>query len=158
MRAITTNFNRPAANDWFNDFDHLFKDVFSQNLRPVKSRWTYDVDETDNYILFTVDLPGVDEKDIHIETKEGVLSIEAERKREDKDGVHSVVGREYGRLQQFFSLPESIDKEKIEADYTDGVLKILMPKIEKAQPKKIELNSKRGHFFSQLLGSKKAES
>jgi HSP20 family protein len=84
-------------------------------------------------------------KDIDIRMENGTLTIKGERNLERQDngnGFHRLE-RSYGSFARSFSLPESVDPEKIKADYRNGVLTVTMPKKEVAKPRsiKVEVNS-----------------
>lgn len=157
MKAIVPAWRANSiSHNWFNEFDQLFESFFDHRT-PTKMSLACDIEESEKFILFSFDLPGLDEKDISIEIKEGVLSISGERKEEisESDNVCKFRGRHYGNFKQSFGLPKTVDQEKIEADYTSGVLKILLPKKEVAQPKKIEVKAKQGGFLTNLLSNNK---
>ncbi len=156
MKAIVPAWRANSiSQNWFNEFDQLFESFFDQRPQGRMSL-ACDVEEGEKYILFTFDLPGLEEKDISIEIKENVLSISGERTEEiSEDGTRKFKGRHYGVFKQSFGLPKTVDQEKVEADYTNGVLKVLLPKKEVAQPKRIEVKAKKGGFLSDLLPSKK---
>jgi len=101
-----------------------------------------DIRETDDALLVEAELPGVDKKDVHLEVKDGVLTLSGER-RYEKDvkeaNVHRVE-RAYGRFSRSFSLPRNVDAEKVEATMKDGVLEVRLPKRESAKPKSISIN------------------
>ncbi len=108
------------------------------------SRWSpaVDIKEEANRFLITADLPGVDPKDIEITMDNGVLSIKGERQseaREENEG-YKRVERVNGAFYRRFSLPDTADAERIEAKGKNGVLEITLPKHEKVQPRKIQVN------------------
>lgn len=160
MKAIVPAWrSRSLSQNLFNEFDSLFENIVDNQVRQNYSL-DCDVDESEKYVMFSFDLPGVEEKDIHIEVKDALLVVSGERKAQKLDeSSRSYQGRKYGEFKHHFRLPKFIDTERIEANYSNGVLKVLLPKVEQAQPKKIEIQSKEGGFFSQLLkGSTKSES
>ena len=103
-----------------------------------------DVSETDKEILLDVEVPGINKKDIKIEVKDNTLYINGERKNERKtDNTDAYrVERHYGKFERSFGLPETVDANKIAAKYKDGILKLTLPKTEKAIPKEIEVEVK----------------
>lgn len=102
-----------------------------------------DINENEEHYLMAVDLPGVKKEDIKIEMNENMLSISGERK------LNSAV-RTFNRR---FNLPNTVDANKIEAQFEDGVLKLYIPKNTVARTRKIEIQNK-GGFFDKLLGNK----
>ena len=116
-------------------------------------RPAYDIEETETHFVLSFDLPGMKQEDISIEVKDKVLSISGERKREETSVRRSE--RFYGRFERQFALPDNLNADAVEAHYEHGVLKIALPKVEEAKPKKIEIGAgatKEGSFFSRLVG------
>jgi len=100
-----------------------------------------DIRETDDALLVYAELPGIDKKDIHVDVHDGVLTISGERKYEKdvkEENVHRTE-RAYGRFSRSFSLPRTVDADKVDARLKDGVLEIRLPKTESAKPKAIEI-------------------
>ena len=108
------------------------------------SQWrpAVDIKEDENQFTIYADIPGVDPKEIEVTMEKGVLSIKGNRSHEhveESDGFKRVE-RSSGSFYRRFSLPDTADAEKIEASSKDGVLKIVLPKHEKVQPKRITVN------------------
>jgi HSP20 family protein len=96
--------------------------------------------QDDNSIFLEAELPGVAENDVDITVHEGVLSIKAEKK--DPEGREYLLkGRSFGRLEQAITLPDPVESDKVEASLSSGVLRIVLPKIPQAQPRKIALKT-----------------
>ena len=81
---------------------------------------------------FTLDLavPGIDKKDLKIELNEDVLTISSERKEEKEENREDYKRREfsYSSFCRSFALPENVNRDKIEANYKDGILTVVLPK------------------------------
>lgn len=113
--------------------------------RIVTSQWAPAVDireESDRFVILA-DIPGVQPADIEITMDRGVLSIKGERKPEERTENHrghARVERIYGTFYRRFSLPDSADPERIKASGNHGVLEVVIPKREQAQPKRIEVS------------------
>ncbi len=107
--------------------------------------WSPSVDifETEGEIVVKAELPGMDRKDIALHLENNVLSLRGERRfvKETKEENYHRIERSYGNFSRSFSIPASVDEEKIRADYKDGVLKIILPKKEQAKPKQIKIAS-----------------
>ncbi|HEY6138816.1 MAG TPA: Hsp20/alpha crystallin family protein [Thermoanaerobaculia bacterium] len=100
-----------------------------------------DVAETQETILVRAEVPGMKQEEIAIEFENGTLTIKGERKLEKNgDGMtwHRVE-RIYGNFVRSFTLPRTVDPERISATYRDGVLEIEVPKKEEAKPKQIRI-------------------
>ena len=102
-----------------------------------------DVREKDGRYLIEAELPGVSEKDLKLELKDGLLSLSTEKKEEKKDEDGKWVRRE--RRESYFSrsfeLPEDADGEKIEARFKDGLLTIELPKKPEASPRLVPVKA-----------------
>ena len=113
-----------------------------QELMTV-SQWTPSVDiiEDEKEWLVKAELPEVKKEDVKVTVEDGVLTITGERKleKEEKDKKYHRIERSYGNFNRSFSIPATVDEEKIRADYKDGVLKIALPKKEQAKPKQIKI-------------------
>ncbi len=105
--------------------------------------WSPSVDifETEGEIVVKAELPGMDRKDITLHLENNVLTLRGERKfqKEKKDENYHRIERCYGNFSRSFSIPVTVDEEKIGADYKDGVLKIMLPKKEQARPEQIKI-------------------
>ena len=123
----------PATNGFFSD--GLFDRGFSPAL---------DVVENDDGFLVSIDLPGVDRKDLEISVADNVLTVKGEKKDmlEDKDGKVFRKESWEGSFHRTLSLPHGVDANKIDAKMHDGVLEISLPKREEAKPRQISVNVK----------------
>jgi HSP20 family protein len=138
LRQIQNELNNP------NLFDTISRDEQQDdNSHVVTSRWRPAVDileEHDRFVILA-DLPGVDPKDIEVTMERGVLIIKGERKLEkdpNQEGYRRME-RAHGTFYRRFSLPDSADPDRIEANSRNGVLEITLPKLQKVQPKKITI-------------------
>ena len=101
-----------------------------------------DVYEDEHNVNLKIEVPGIDEKDIDVRIENNVLTVHGERKfeKEEKEENFRRVERQYGSFTRTFSLPTTVDAEKVQADYDKGVLKIQLPKKAEAKPKQIKVN------------------
>ncbi len=122
----------------------LFQDSLSRLFSEPASRpWSPAVDifENENALILKADLPDVDPKNVGIQLENGTLTLKGERKFEHQDnnkGFHRIE-RSYGSFVRAFSLPETVDGEKVKADYKNGVLTVTLAKKEVAKPKMINV-------------------
>ena len=102
-----------------------------------------DVWETENEIVYAVDLPGVPEDKISVELDDGALTISAERERtqEESDERFYRFERRYGTFSRTFGVPQGVNESDISAGYKDGVLEVHVQKPEQPKPKRIQLGS-----------------
>ena len=101
-----------------------------------------DIFENDNSITLLADMPGVKAADLEIDLRENVLTLTG-RVTAPESAKESNVVREYrsGTFFRQFTLSEAIDQPKIDAQLTDGVLRLELPKIEKARPRQITVRA-----------------
>jgi len=99
------------------------------------------ISEDDKEYVVEAELPGVKKEEVKVTIENGVLSISGERKaeKEEKGKKYHRVERSYGSFVRSFTLPDTSSAEKINADFKDGILKIRVPKSEKAKPRAIEV-------------------
>ena len=100
-----------------------------------------DIIEHDKEYLIKAELPEVKKDDVKVTVQEDVLTITGERtlEKEEKGRKYHRVERAYGRFARSFTLPEDADGNKVAAEFNDGVLKVHLPKSERAKPKSIEV-------------------
>lgn len=112
----------------------------------VSGNWVppVDVAETQEKIVVRAEAPGMRQEDIQIEFENGMLTIRGERKldKSEQGLTYHRVERVYGNFSRSFTLPRSVDPEKIAASYRDGILQIDVPKKEEAKPKQIRIEVK----------------
>jgi HSP20 family protein len=106
------------------------------------TEWTPPVDiaEDDKEYTIQAELPGVNKEDVKV-TVEGGFSITGERKseKEEKDKKYHRIERSYGSFIRSFTLPEGTSTDKIGAEFKDGILRLHLPKDEKAKPKTVDV-------------------
>lgn len=109
----------------------------------MSSSWTPSVDifETENELVLSAEIPGIDEKDIEIKLEDNTLILKGERKfeKETKEENYHRIERAYGSFHRSFTLPPYIDQDKINAEHQDGILKIVMPKMPELKPRKVKI-------------------
>jgi len=100
-----------------------------------------DITEDEKEYLIKAELPEVKREDVKLTVQDNVLAISGERRyeKEEKNKKYHRVERAYGNFLRSFTLPEDADGSKVSAEYKDGVLKVHLPKSEKATPKSIEV-------------------
>ena len=102
-----------------------------------------DISEDQDKIRLTTELPGVREDQVTIQMEGGVLTLRGERKFEDEKQGRNFhrVERSYGQFVRSFTLPNDVDREKIRATFSDGILEIEIPKREDARPRQIKISA-----------------
>lgn len=139
-----------VAGEFFNthrEIDRLFERMKGDVVDDGQtSTWlpAVDIAEKEHAYEVKVDLPGIRKEDVKITLQNDVLTIRGEKKQEAETNEHNYrrVERSFGMFQRSFTLPSSVENEKIDAICNDGVLTILLPKNEKSKPKEIEVKVK----------------
>ena len=124
----------------------LFQDsvnrIFSEGAATRPWTPSVDIKETENEITLIADVPGVEQKDLEIKIEDGTLTLKGERKFEEEkkgEGYHRIE-RGYGSFVRCFSIPDSVDPEKVKASYKNGVLTVHLPKKEVAKPRTVKVS------------------
>lgn len=124
--------------DPFRDLDRLTQQVFGTAARPTSmplDAWR----EGDEFVV-ELDLPGIDPGNLDIDVERNVLTIRAERLSHMPDAANAVATeRPWGTFSRQLVLGDALDTEKVNADYSAGVLKLRIPIAEKAKPRKISV-------------------
>lgn len=124
-----------SANPFFSDvFDSLINDSFLSD-KLIARVPAVNIAETENEFHVELAVPGLKKEDFKINLDKNVLSVAAEKKAENIEEGKKFSKREYSynSFVRSFTLPESADQSKIEADYTDGILKLTVAKREEAK-------------------------
>ncbi len=125
------------------EMDNVMNSFFQSPTRQSEN-WglALDVVENENDYTITAAVPGVKEEDLEITLENHVLTIKGETKFEEvtEGSRYHVQERRYGSFIRNLRLPQEIDAEGIEADYSDGIVTVRVPKTEAVQPKRIAVN------------------
>jgi len=140
--------------DPFRDLDRLTQQVFGTVARPTSM--PLDAWKDGDAFVVELDLPGMDPEKIDIDVERNVLTIRAERLSRLPDAANAVANeRPWGLFSRQLVLGDSLDTERVDADYTAGVLRLRIPVAEQAKPRKINVLSrdKREHVESKSIRS-----
>ena len=131
----------PNALDLLDSVSSWFDDMFTEPIFSHSGSPAVDVKETDSEYLMEVELPGLTEKDVDVKLDNNLLTISSskEEKTEEKKNGYIMRERRSSRFARSFVLPEGIDKEKISAEFKNGILNLSFPKTPAAKPKMIEV-------------------
>ena len=128
------------------EIDRLFEDVApsfaaGRSLTGVRARM--DLAETKDGLELTVELPGLEEKDVDVSLSDGVLTVSGEKnfESEKKDKNYHFVERSYGSFSRSIALPEGVKSDQINATMSKGVLKVAISTPAKPEAKKIEVHA-----------------
>lgn len=122
-----------------------FDGPFMPRLTDGMLKPTLDLGASDKEYTITVEIPGVDEKDVHLEIVNDTLTIRGEKKqeKEEKERNYYRMERSYGAFQRVLSLPEDADQDNVKATFNKGVLTVSLPRkaLPKSNVKQIEVKS-----------------
>ena len=135
FREMTSFQNR--LNQLFSDYGRGTDELSTQGFVPA-----VDVYEDEHSLVLKVEVPGIDEKDLDVRVENNTLTVRGERRfdKEEKEENFHRIERRYGAFTRSFTLPNTIDAEKVQADYRNGVLEIRLAKKAEAKPKQIKVN------------------
>ncbi len=153
MAMTRRNPTRELMSAW-DDFDRLFNQLMGSRRtegdgsdvsnvsvwRPV-----VDITEHEKEYELTAELPGIQEEDIHLAFKDNVLTLSGEKKRTEQDEKANTLCRErrFGTFQRMIRFDSDVDGDNIQAEYTNGILTITMPKTKETMQKQIPVNFKK---------------
>jgi HSP20 family protein len=127
--------------------NRVFRDSYRQSgqdesLATSSFAPAVDVYEDEHNVTLKIEVPGIDEKDIDVRLENNTLTVHGDRKieKEEKEENYRRVERQYGSFTRTFTVPNTVDSEKVSATYDKGVLKIALPKKAEAKPKQIKVN------------------
>jgi HSP20 family protein len=139
-------FHDPVSTqDRFNQlFNHTFARALGDQQEVSPRAWVPPVDiyETGDSLVLKAELPGINPDEVEIRVEDNTLYLKGERKFEKEvkeENLHRVE-RSYGTFTRSFALPNTIDADKVKAEYENCILTLTMPKREEAKPRTIKIN------------------
>ena len=133
--------------DPFRELDRVAQQVFGTAARPAAM--PIDAYRKGDEFVALFDLPGLDADSINLTVERNVLTVHAERHRPTDDDVELLIGeRPHGTFSRQLFLAETLDTERIAADYTDGVLRLRIPVKEQAKPRRVSVTAGRSQRSS----------
>ena len=138
LANTNSNANFPNLSNWLDDiFNRELPSVFTSNFNTGISLPKVNIKETADVFTVEMAVPGLKKSDFQLDLDNQILSISTEIKKENDSKEENYTRREFGyaSFKRTFTLPESVDEEKINAKYEDGILSILLPKKEEAKQK-----------------------
>ena len=126
--------------------NRLVRDSFGEGREEALSNTSFappvDVYEDEHNVTLKIEVPGIEEKDIDVRLENNTLTVHGERKfeKEEKEENYRRVERQYGSFTRSFTLPQTVDAEKVTANYEKGVLNIKLAKKAEAKPKQIKIS------------------
>lgn len=126
--------------------DEMFRGFpFDTTDGALTSSWmpACDVFESEGEVKVVLELPGVRRDDLKVSVENNTLTVSGEKRQAAEEKTRRVhrYERSYGRFERRFLLPATVDVEQIDAQYADGVLTVVLPKIEKARPREITIRT-----------------
>ncbi len=136
LRAMQEQMNRLLDLAWSKEQGEELREGVWQPL--------VDIYEDSETVVIKAELPGMEQKDIEVKIENNTLVLRGERKHDQeiqKENYHRIE-RFYGTFQRSFSLPQTVDQEKVQATCDKGVLTVILPKKEETKPKQITVEVK----------------
>ena len=128
-----------------NEMSRFMNGLLSEGNGRTNQAWVpaLDVWETENEIVYALDLPGISEDKISVELDEGALSVTAERERTQEQSEERFYRfeRRHGTFTRTFSVPQGVSDSDVSAEYKNGVLEVHISKPEQPKPKRIQVGS-----------------
>ena len=149
LQRFRPNTGRPSV-------DRLFENFFGEFTNPSSSFWTHDpldtksvgsfpidLKEEDDRLVVHADLPGIDAKHLSVEVENDLLKIQANVDESEDGGSEHYYYKERRviSMKRVVSLPHAVDVDNTTSVYKDGVLEIVLPKVEKSKSKQIIIAS-----------------
>ena len=126
--------------------NRLFRDTYGDGRDEALTTSNFappvDVYEDEHNITLKIEVPGIEEKDIDVRIENNTVTVHGERKfeKEEKEENFRRVERQYGSFTRSFTLPTTVDADKVQAHYDKGILKVQLAKKAEAKPKQIKVN------------------
>lgn len=132
----------------FDDIERIFRDLSltpSQRLTNMNLDLACDVYEDGNNLVAEMNLPGLDGNQIDVEVENNHLRIAGRREeiQEKKEKSHYSKEIRRGSFERLIPLPNPVAQDKVEAEYQDGVLKVIMPKLADSKEHKVKVKVKK---------------
>ena len=146
QRPVSRNFNHDI--DSMHNIGSMFDNFFSGQSACHPNHQTFwpavDVHESENDIRLTLEAPGAKKDDIKVTVKDRILTIEGKREPHTESTESKLLVNEIrsGSFSRSFTLPKTVDTEKIDADFQSGLLKVTLAKLEEIKPKEIDISVK----------------
>jgi HSP20 family protein len=139
MRSLITY--TPNRLSLFDDMDRLFRSFFNDVPYVSHVAPSVDLREEEGRYVLEAELPGLSEKDIEVKVDDDLLTISSakEEKKEEKKNGYIMRERRNTSFKRSFVLPKDVDREKIEASFKNGLLKLEFHKTEQAKSRKIDV-------------------
>jgi HSP20 family protein len=145
-RPVNQNVERwdpfRGVGDLQSEMNRMFDGFFGRSMPGMERAWAPAVDmfETKDDLVVSVELPGMNEKDIQISITGDMLALRGERVSSAKEEGLYRGERWYGKFERNLTLPYPVQTDKVKATYRDGVLTITLPKAEELKPKAIKID------------------
>ena len=138
IRRTEAPISTKLFEEFFNDFP------FAGSFPGTRESWNPAVDimEKDGNLILRAELPGMTEKQIELKLEANTLTLKGERKMENEDqksNYHRVESF-YGSFMRTFRLPDTVDMDKISADYKNGILTVILPQKPEVKPREIPVS------------------
>jgi HSP20 family protein len=175
LPMIRSRFAAPALfesslepwSDLRREIDRLFDSVawtpLAANGTPGMQSWVppMDVEDQENLIRVSFEIPGVNREDVTVTVENGVLTVAGEKRVErrsgdEKSGSQSIE-RRYGRFERSLALPQTIEADNVSAQYENGVLTLELPKSAESRKRRIAIDWRKDGAQKRIESTKEAK-
>ena len=129
------------------EINRMCEDIWGQregDTQMMRSMPPADIVEGKDQFTINLEVPGLRKEDIKVTLQDNVLTVSGEKKKEseEKNKIYRRVERSYGTFVRTFEMPSTVDPNKINAEFKDGILTVTLAKIEESKPKEIQVQIK----------------
>ena len=126
-----------------NLLDRFFEDWHVPSIFGEQKEWVpaFDIYENDKNYVLKAEIPGINSKELDVTLTDGLLTVKGEKRKESEERgeTYHRIERRYGAFERSFHVPDSIQADRVGAEYRDGILTLTLPKVERRRVKKIDV-------------------
>ena len=126
-----------------NLLDRFFEDWHVPSIFGEQREWVpaFDIYENDKNYVLKAEIPGINSKELDVTLTDGLLTVKGEKRKESEERgeTYHRIERRYGAFERSFHVPDSIQADRVGAEYRDGILTLTLPKVERRRVKKIDV-------------------
>ena len=126
-----------------NLLDRFFEDWHVPSIFGEPREWVpaFDIYENDKNYVLKAEIPGINSKELDVTLTDGLLTVKGEKRKESEERgeTYHRIERRYGAFERSFHVPDSIQADRVGAEYRDGILTLTLPKVERRRVKKIDV-------------------
>jgi HSP20 family protein len=126
-----------------NLLDRFFEDWHVPSIFGEQREWVpaFDIYENDKNYVLKAEIPGINPKELDVSLTDGLLTVKGEKRKESEERgeTYHRIERRYGAFERSFHVPDSIQADRVGAEYRDGILTLTLPKVERRRVRQIDV-------------------